>query len=337
MLDVRHLSLHGHQVAYRVAGEGQTLILLHGIAGDSRTWLEPMRRLAERYRLVAPDLLGHGDSDKPVGDYSLGAHACVVRDLLQALGIVRATLVGHSLGGGIALQLTYQFPDLCERMVLVASGGLGRDVSPLLRALSLPGAEAVLSLAVPSFVLRRGEALRAWLQRRGISAPGLAEKWNAYASLADEGTRRAFVRELRAVVDQGGQFVSAHDRLYLARHPTMIVWGGRDSMIPVAHARRAHAAIPGSRLEIFPDADHFPHAECPDRFAEVLESFMETTTPGHAATEGRADDAPPPSEPRRSDAAAGRQAQHASGGDRSWRLQSRPRRRRPPSGRPWTS
>jgi len=125
MLDVRHLSLHGHQVAYRVAGEGQTLILLHGIAGDSRTWLEPMRRLADRYRLVAPDLLGHGDSDKPVGDYSLGAHACVVRDLLQALGIVRATLVGHSLGGGIALQLTYQFPDLCERMVLVASGGSG--------------------------------------------------------------------------------------------------------------------------------------------------------------------------------------------------------------------
>jgi len=125
MFDVRHLSLHGHQIAYRVAGEGQTLILLHGIAGHSRTWLEPMRRLAERYRLVAPDLLGHGDSDKPVGDYSLGAHACVVRDLLQALGIVRATLVGHSLGGGIALQLTYQFPDLCERMVLVASGGSG--------------------------------------------------------------------------------------------------------------------------------------------------------------------------------------------------------------------
>ena len=201
MFDVHHQSLHGHQLAYRDEGEGQTLVLLHGIAGDSRTWLEPMQRLAARYRVLAPDLLGHGASDKPMGDYSLGAHACSVRDLLQALGIGRATLVGHSLGGGIALQLTYQFPNLCERMVLVSSGGLGRDVSPLLRALSLPGAEAVLSLAFPSFVLKRGEALRAWLHGRGIHAPGLAEKWNAYTSLADEGTRRAFVRELRAVVD----------------------------------------------------------------------------------------------------------------------------------------
>lgn len=282
MFDVRHLSLHGHEVAYRVAGEGQTLVLLHGIAGDSRTWLEPMRRLADRYRVLAPDLLGHGDSAKPIGDYSLGAHACSVRDLLQALGIVRATLVGHSLGGGIALQLTYQFPEVCERIVLVASGGLGRDVSFLLRALSLPGAEAVLSLAFPAFVLKRGEALRVWLRSRGIHAPGLAEKWNAYASLADVDTRRAFVRELRAVVDQGGQFVSAHDRLYLARHPTLIVWGSRDTVIPVAHARLAHAAIPGSRLEIFPHADHFPHVECPDRFAKVLENFIETTVPGFA-------------------------------------------------------
>ena len=284
MFDVHHQSLHGHQLAYRDEGEGQTLVLLHGIAGDSRTWLEPMQRLAARYRVLAPDLLGHGASDKPMGDYSLGAHACSVRDLLQALGIGRATLVGHSLGGGIALQLTYQFPNLCERMVLVSSGGLGRDVSPLLRALSLPGAEAVLSLAFPSFVLKRGEALRAWLHGRGIHAPGLAEKWNAYTSLADEGTRRAFVRELRAVVDRGGQFVSAHDRLYLARHPTLIVWGGRDSVIPVAHARLAHEAIPGSRLEIFPVANHFPHAECPDRFAEVLADFMETTVPGHAVS-----------------------------------------------------
>ncbi len=285
MLDVHRLSLHGHEVAYRLAGDGQTLLLIHGMAGDSRTWLEAMRRLAPRYRVLAPDLPGHGASAKTAGDYSLGAHANVLRDLLQALGIERATLVGHSLGGGIALQLTYQFPELCERMVLVASGGLGRDVSPILRALSMPGAEMVLALAFPSFLLRRGEAVRAWLHARGIRAPGLTERWNAYASLADAGTRRAFVRELRAVVDHGGQVVSARDRLYLARHPTLIVWGARDSMIPVAHAHAAHEAIHGSRLEVFADVEHFPHVELPDRFAEVLAGFVESTAPGREPEE----------------------------------------------------
>ncbi len=280
MFEIHHLTLHGHDVAYRSEGHGETLLFLHGIAGDSRTWLEAMRRLAPRYRVLAPDLPGHGDSAKPMGDYSLGAHANFVRDLLQAIRVDRATLVGHSLGGGVALQLTYQYPELCERMVLVSSGGLGRDVSPLLRALSLPGAEAVLSLAFPAFVLRRGEALRRWCRDRGIRAPRLAERWNAYASLADGETRRAFVRELRAVIDRGGQVVSANDRLYLAHHPTLIVWGDRDSVIPVAHAHVAHQAIPGSRLEIFAGADHFPHAEFPDRFAEVLAAFVESTGPG---------------------------------------------------------
>ncbi len=280
MLDLHRLSLHGHEVAYRLAGEGATLLLVHGLAGDSRTWLEVMRRLAPRYRLLAPDLPGHGASAKAAGDYSLGAHACVLRDLLQELGIGRATLVGHSLGGGIVLQLTYQFPELCERVVLVASGGLGRDVSPLLRALSMPGAEALLSLAFPSFVLRRGEALRAWLHARGLRSPVMVERWNAYTSLADAETRRAFVRELRAVVDGGGQFVSARNRFYLATHPTLIVWGDRDSMIPVSHARTAHEELPGSRLVIFEGADHFPHAELPDRFAEVLSEFVESTAPG---------------------------------------------------------
>ena len=168
-------------------------------------------------------------------------------------------------------------------MVLVSSGGLGRDVNPLLRVLSLPGAEAVLSLAFPSFVLRGGEALGSWLARQGVRAPRLVEKWNAYASLADAESRQAFVRELRAVVDHGGQLVSAHDRLYLATHPTLIVWGERNPIIPASHGRAAHQAIPGSRLEIFPGAEHFPHAECAERFVEVLGEFMETTAPGRTA------------------------------------------------------
>jgi pimeloyl-ACP methyl ester carboxylesterase len=280
MLEVHRVSLNGQEIAFRLEGTGQTLLLIHGIAGDSRTWAEAMRQLARRFRVLAPDLPGHGASAKPQGDYSLGAHASFLRDLLQALHIGHATLVGHSLGGGIALQFAYQFPEQCERIVLVSSGGLGRDVSPLLRALSLPGAEVVLSMGFPGFVLRRGEALWKWLGTRGIHAPGLAEKWNAYVSLSDAESRRAFLRELRAVVNGGGQVVRALGRLDLSRRPILLVWGDRDSIIPLSHAILAHEAIPGSQLEVFPGAEHFPHAEFPGRFAEVLTRFIESTAPG---------------------------------------------------------
>lgn len=275
--ELEHLSLHGHRVAFRLKGQGDTLLMIHGIAGDSRTWDEPMNRLAGSYRVLAPDLPGHGESEKPRGDYSLGAHACFLRDLLRSLGIARATVVGHSLGGGIAMQLAYQHPECVDRMVLVASGGLGPDVSALLRLLSLPGAELVLSLLVPQFVLERGNAVRAWLRDRGVRAPRFAEMWQAYASLADMESRKAFMRELRSVVDHEGQIVSARDRLHLAELPVLIVWGDRDPIIPVAHGRSAHEAIRGSRLEIFEGAQHFPHAEQPDRFAEAVAEFLATT------------------------------------------------------------
>jgi pimeloyl-ACP methyl ester carboxylesterase len=282
-MEPRLLVLHGHRVAYREAGEGPPLLLVHGIAGDSRTWREAMRYLARSHRVIAPDLPGHGDSAAGSVDYSLGAHACFLRDLLAALGVSRTTVIGHSLGGGIALQLTYQYPDLCERLVLVASGGLGREVSPLLRALSLPGAELVLPLFLPPFVRRRGEALAGWLRERGIRSPRMAEVWQSYASLFDRPTRATFLRELRAVVDHRGQVVSARDRLYLANHPILIVWGDRDHFIPVEHAHAAHRAIPGSELAVFEGVEHFPHAEQPERFAERVVRFMAATRVPDAA------------------------------------------------------
>ena len=277
MPDLQYLSIHGHRVAFRLKGQGDTLLMVHGIAGDSRTWNEPTKHLAESYRVLAPDLPGHGESEKPRGDYSLGAHACFLRDLLRALGIPRATVVGHSFGGGIAMQFAYQHPEYCDRMVLVASGGLGPDVSTLLRLLSLPGAEVVLPLLVPKFLLERGNAVRSWLRARGIRAPRFAEMWEAYASLADIESRKAFIRELRSVVDHEGQIVSARDRLHLAERPVLVIWGDRDPIIPVSHGRSAHETIRGSRLEIFEGAQHFPHAEQPDRFAKVVAEFLTTT------------------------------------------------------------
>ncbi len=278
MFRLRHTEIHGHDIAYRLAGKGETILLIHGMAGSSRTWREVMPGLAEHYRVLAPDLLGHGASGKAATDYSLGAHASMLRDLMDRLDIDRATVVGQSLGGGVAMQFAYQYPDRCERLALVASGGLGREVSIILRALSLPGAELVLPFVTPACVRKRGNALSVWLWDRGIRSGGLAEMWNAYASLGDPETRGAFFRTLRAVVDPRGQAVSATDRLYLTEAmPTLIVWGDADPIIPVDHARAAHEAMPGSRLEIFAGVGHFPQSEAPKRFIEILSDFVHST------------------------------------------------------------
>jgi len=258
------------------------LLLVHGMAGSSNTWRDVMPALAQRYTVVAPDLPGHGESDKPRQDYSLGAHANALRDLLVALEIDHATIVGQSLGGGVAMQLAYQHPQYCERLVLVSSGGLGPEVSWMLRALTFPGAEYVMPVIFPSFVRDAGNAISRRLRSFGVRAPRIEEEWRGYVSLTDPETRQAFLRTLRAVVDIGGQTVSARDRLYLSSLlPTLILWGERDRIIPVAHARDAHQAMPGSHLVLFKECGHFPHTEEPERFVEALVEFLDTTEPTH--------------------------------------------------------
>jgi pimeloyl-ACP methyl ester carboxylesterase len=280
-LTTTELRLHGHRVNCRVGGDGPVLLLLHGIAGSGATWDDVAPWLTSHHRVVAPDLLGHGDSAKPRGDYSLGAYASGVRDLLGLLGHDRVTVVGHSLGGGVAMQFAYQFPERCERLVLVSSGGLGRDVHAMLRAAALPGAEWVLPLLCAPRIRDAIDGVARLLGRAGLrAAPDLEEMWHGFCSLGDADGRQAFVHTLRTIVDPGGQRVNASDRLYLAAHvPTLIVWGARDPMIPAAHGLAAHAAMPGSRLEIFPDAGHFPHRDAPRLFAEALLAFVATTEP----------------------------------------------------------
>jgi pimeloyl-ACP methyl ester carboxylesterase len=280
MFELQQVELHGHQVAYRLAGSGEAVALIHGMAGSSRTWREVLPALSEHHRVLAPDLVGHGSSEKPPGDYSLGAFASGLRDLFDALGIERATIVGQSLGGGVAMQFAYQYPERCDRLVLVSSGGLGREVSWMLRALSLPGAELVLPVLAPAFVRDRGNAISRWLRDHGVRRDRAAEMWDAYASLSQAENRAAFLRTLRAVVDPGGQAIDASDRLYLtASMPTLIVWGDADTIIPVSHAYAAHEAMPGSRLEVFEGVGHFPQVEAAPRFVEVLERFFASTSP----------------------------------------------------------
>ena len=272
--------LHGRSITYREAGEGPVLLLIHGMAGTSEGWDAVIGRLARGHTVIAPDFPGHGESEPGGGDYSLGGLATGLRDLLAVLGHDRATLVGHSLGGGVAMQFAYQFPEIVERLVLVSSGGLGPEVSPVLRAAALPGADLFIG-ATAAIGGRVGSAVGRGLGMVGLRpSADVAEVARGYASLADAGRRRAFLSTLHAVVGTAGQRVAAGDRLYLAEAiPMLIVWGARDPIIPASHAEAAHEALPGSRLEVFDGVGHLPQLEEPVRFVDLLEDFIASTEP----------------------------------------------------------
>lgn len=276
----RAVEVHGSSVNFVEAGSGPVLLLIHGMAGTCANWESVIEPLALNRTVIAPDFPGHGFSAPGSGDYSLGSLASGLRDLLLTLGHERATLVGHSLGGGVAMQFTYQFPEMVERLVLVSSGGLGPDVSPILRAAALPGADLFIS-ATAGVGRRVGSALG-----RGLGAVGLrpnadlAEVARGYASLSDRERRKAFLATLRSVVGTEGQRVAALDKLYLAEAlPLLIVWGEDDPIIPVDHARATHEQLPSSRLEVFEETGHVPQLERPGRFIATLEHFLAETEP----------------------------------------------------------
>ncbi len=279
---LRYRSIHGYKNAFRMAGKGDPVVLIHGIGDSSKTWFPVLPGLARRHRVIAPDLLGHGASDKPRHDYSVGGYANGVRDLLSVLGIDRATVIGHSLGGAVAMQFAYQYPERTERLVLVATGGVGRQVTPLLRAASLPGAEFLLSgLNLPGMrgaigLLTRG--FQSLNTRLGTEAPEVLRVIDEALPAGD--ARAAFIRTLRCAVDWRGQMGTLMDRTYLAQGmPTLLVWGDQDPILPARHAGLAHVAMPGSRLEIFPHAGHFPFHSDPQRFLQLVLDFIDETEP----------------------------------------------------------
>jgi pimeloyl-ACP methyl ester carboxylesterase len=257
--------------------------MIHGIGDSARTWEPVLPLLAERCTVIAPDLLGHGESDKPRADYSVGGFANGMRDLMTVLGVERATIVGHSLGGGVAQQFAYQYPERVERLVLVASGGLGAEVNPVLRLASIPGAGHAISLTSRALVRRPVLAASGVLAKLGLVDPtDVEEVGHVWLALRDSATRSAFLRTLRSVVDHRGQAVSSRDRMYLAATiPTLMVWGSRDPVVPVAHARAACDELPGVVLQVVARAGHLPHQSCPSGFAETLMSFMAGTKPAH--------------------------------------------------------
>jgi pimeloyl-ACP methyl ester carboxylesterase len=277
--ELQYRTIHGYRRAFVHAGSGPALLLIHGIGDSSETWRELLPALAREYTVVAPDLLGHGRSDKPRADYSVAAYANGMRDLLTVLGLERATVVGHSLGGGVAMQFAYQYPERCERLVVVSSGGVSREVNPMLRLSSLPPAHLVLPLLSLPFARHLGRALFRTLEACGTNIGRDTEDLlRLFDALPDSISRHAFIRTLHAVVDWRGQVITMLDRCYLARGmPTLLIWGDRDGVIPYEHARIAHQAMPGSRLETFHGAGHFPHHSDGRRFLEVLNDFLRST------------------------------------------------------------
>jgi pimeloyl-ACP methyl ester carboxylesterase len=274
------VTLHGHSISYVQKGSGPVLLLIHGMAGALGTWRSVIDPLARNATVLAVDLPGHGASSPGGGDYSLGSLAAGLRDLLTALGHERATLVGHSLGGGIAMQFSYQFPEMTERLVLVSSGGLGLEVNPVLRAASLPGANLFLSVTAEAARRASGIAGRVLRATHSPSRPGLDELARSYASLADADRRSAFLATVRSVVGINGQTVHAGDRLYLAQDlPVLLIWGAEDPIIPVEHARVTHELLPNSTLAVFDRVHHFPHVEAPRQFVTALEDFCAGTEP----------------------------------------------------------
>jgi pimeloyl-ACP methyl ester carboxylesterase len=275
MDELKFLDLHGDRVAYLDEGRGEVILLLHGMAGSSQTWRSVIGPLSRKYRVVAPDLLGHGNSAKPRSDYSLGAFAVFLRDLLDELGVAQATVVGHSLGGGVAMQFVYQHPDYCQRLILMSSGGLGPDVGWTLRLLSAPGAELIMPIIAPPPVLSAGERVRSLFGKLGIQSPRGTEIWNAYSSFGDAETRQAFIRTLRSVVDYRGQAVSALNRLHVkADMPIMAIWGDADTIIPVDHAYAVQQTRPDVRLEVLTGVGHFPQVERPTEVVELIDDFI---------------------------------------------------------------
>jgi pimeloyl-ACP methyl ester carboxylesterase len=279
--EVQYLTVHGHRRAFVKTGSGPVLLLLHGLGCDHTTWRPVIDTLAKRYTVVAPDLLGHGRSDKPRADYSVGGYANGVRDLLTVLGVDKVTVVGHSFGGGVAMQFAYQFPERTERMVLVASGGLGPEVSPAIRAITTPGFHQAMGLLTLPGVRHLGVAgLRAAAQSGLKATRDLDEVAEIYDSFKDPNARAAIRHVVRAVVDWRGQIVTMADRAYLTEAmPMAVVWGSDDHVIPVRHASNAAALAPKARVEVIPNAGHFPHKDHPERFARIVHDFVRTTRP----------------------------------------------------------
>jgi pimeloyl-ACP methyl ester carboxylesterase len=275
------MPLTGGAISYTKAGTGPAVLLIHGLGGTRHTWEHLIPGLARTRTVIAPDLPGHGRSDPPAaGDYSLGAHACAMRDLLLMLGHPRASIVGHSLGGGVALQSAYQFPERTERVVLISSGGLGAGVTPLLRAATLPGAQAVVAAlsTIPAVLTERLLGVLPTL----IGQSDARVFANVLRGMTDDHQRQAFLRTARTVIEWRRQTVSATRQLgLLGEIPLLVAWGANDKTVPPQRHHALAECVPHALTVEIADAGHYPHETTPTQLLSALQTFLAATKPFH--------------------------------------------------------
>ena len=283
-IDEREIAVAGLPAHYLVAGEGPPLLLLHGDGESAHDWRRVLPGLARTHRVVAPDLPGFGGSAKPPGDYSPASFARFAAALLDALEIERATVVGNSLGGLVALRLALAEPGRVSALVLAASAGLGRAVSPLISSLTWPvyGELAIAWARTPLGARQRAQGRGTLLFGRPERVP---DDWVAeQARLARRpGFLEAALTALRATTGPTGQRDVVLDRLPSLTMPTLVVWGERDRVFPLQQAREAVARLPHGRLALLPDCGHLPPVECPDAFLAAVAEFLEAETPAEGA------------------------------------------------------
>ncbi|MGD9961283.1 alpha/beta fold hydrolase [Nocardioides sp.] len=279
--DVQYVTLHGHRRAFVKAGSGPVLLLLHGLGCDHTTWDPVIERLSESYTVIAPDLLGHGSSDKPRADYSVGGYANGMRDLITVLGIDKVTVVGHSFGGGVAMQFGYQFPERTQRVILVSSGGLGPEVTPAIKAITTPGFYQAMGVVTLPVIRHVTTAAMRLMSRSGLPhTRDLDEMAEIVETFRDPRSRAAISHVVKSVVDWRGQIVTMSDRAYLTEAmPLLLIWGDQDTVIPAAHLDNAATLAPGLRTEMVADSGHFPHKDHPEQFVAMIDDFMATTDP----------------------------------------------------------
>lgn len=285
LLEERTWTIDGHRRAFVTGGSGPAVLLLHGIGCDHTTWDATLDLLVADHTVISPDFLGHGHSDNPRADYSVGAFADRLRELLGLLDIETVTVVGHSFGGGVALQFALQYPQVTERLVLVDPGGLGTEVHPMLRAMTLPGAETALGVwTFPPLLAATKLAAGVVHHYKLPGSVDLPFALSVLGSIAEPTRRSAFLHILRSVIDWRGQQVSVLDQLrMLSRTPILLVWGERDSVLPARQGAELARNLPTVQLHTVPGAGHFPHIDEPAEFSRLLTGFL--ATPGVRLTE----------------------------------------------------
>lgn len=272
-IPVHTTSVNGHRIAYLDEGHGPPLILIHGYGGSMWQW-EYQRPLTERFRVITPDLIGSGLSDKPDIDYSPDDLIGSIRGLMDSLGLPTATIVGNSMGAGVALGLALSHPDRVDRLVLIdgfPDHVRERLVSPLMRRAVNTQAPAWLArFGASLFGTRAMEAvLKEIVYDHSLVTPLVLERSNRNRQREDMITPLLALRDSLPLWEQ--QFAP---RLTEVRHPTLILWGEQDRLFPPQVGHDLQALIPQSRLIVIPNAGHIPQWEQPQAVNRHITEFL---------------------------------------------------------------